>query len=152
MLGNKLFTSLCAGFLAFNLQACSPVARQGSTTVPGASPQAARSSISKLIVFGGEDHKTYLGCLNCSEYASDSIRNTYGPNGSPYSQTSIWNHYADFGSPYAQYSACNPYTSDPPVIVDPDGNYYGRLTVNQYHPQLGVGSGYYTWLKETVCK
>lgn len=86
----------------------------------------------KLMIFGGEGHKTYLGCLNCSEYASDSVFNTYGEPGSTFAVDSIANHYGQFGSPYAIYSACNPYSSDPPVVVDGAGKFYGRLTLNAY--------------------
>ena len=60
--------------------------------------------------------------------------NHNGPNGSPYSSTSILNHFGDFGSKYAAYSVCNPYSSDPPVVVDSNGRYYGRFSVNQYGP------------------
>jgi hypothetical protein len=105
----------------------------------------------KLMIFGGTNHETYLGCLNCAQAAPDSISNEYGQNGSRYSQTSIWNHYSQFGSPYAPYSACNPYSTDPPVIVDDAGTYYGRLTLNQFHPELGAGRQPINWLKQVVC-
>ncbi len=103
------------------------------------------------MIFGGDDHKTYLGCLNCSQYATDSVNNEYGPNGSPYESDSIKNHYSDFGSPYSDYSACNPYATDPPVIVDNTGHYYGRLTLNTYHPEYGAGARFHDWLKG-VCE
>ena len=48
-------------------------------------------------------------------------------------------------------SACNPYATDPPVIVDSAGHYYGRLTLNQYHGEIGAGRNYVEWLKEKVC-
>jgi hypothetical protein len=89
----------------------------------------------KLMIFGGLGHKTYLGCLNCSEYATDSILNQYGTYGSKYSSTSIFNRYGEFGSKFSDHSPCNPYASDPPVIVDQNGEFYGRLTVNRYHRQ-----------------
>jgi hypothetical protein len=151
----RLLAMSVIGFATLTMTACSPAARQRAATIAsgaaagaaGAAPQSA-----KLMIFGGEDHKTYLGCLNCNEYASDSITNAYGHYGSPYSAESIWNHYSQFGSPYSNYSACNPYASDPPVIVDQNGTYYGRMTVNQYHPQPGAGPRYYGWLTETVCK
>ena len=104
------------------------------------------------MVFGGEGHHTYLGCLSCSEYATDSVFNVYGDHGSRYSEASIWNHYSDFGSRYSDYGACNPYANDPPVIVDSEGEFYGRLTLNAYHPQLGAGVRYHDWLMNTVCE
>jgi hypothetical protein len=105
----------------------------------------------KLMLFGGEGHKTYLGCLDCSEYASDSVKNQYGTHGSPYSSESIFNHYGQFGSPYSSYSACNQYATDPPVIVDGNGRYYGRLTLNTLRPDIGEGNQLLGWLK-AICQ
>jgi hypothetical protein len=39
---------------------------------------ASRSQTPKLMLCGGQGHKTYLGCLNCGNYAADSISNSYG--------------------------------------------------------------------------
>ena len=65
---------------------------------------------------------------------------------------SIWNKASQFGSTFSQYSACNPYASDPPVIVEEDGTYLGRLTLNRFHRQIGIGARYYDWLHDSVCK
>lgn len=122
-------------------------AAQGAAAGAGATAPA--SAPSPMLVFGGIGHKTFLGCLNCSEYAHSSVLNEYS-YGSPYGQT-IFNHYGDFGSEYSNESACNPYATDPPVIVDGNGNYYGRLTVNEFHYQIGVGRSFIDWLKTKVC-
>jgi hypothetical protein len=37
-----------------------------------------------LLLFGDSDHKTFLGCINCSKYDSGSVCNEYGANGSRY--------------------------------------------------------------------
>src|SRR5581483_3570491 len=37
----------------------------------GAPDHWAQGSSGKLMLFGGEGHRTYLGCLNCSSYAPD---------------------------------------------------------------------------------
>ena len=100
----------------------------------------------KLMVFGGQGHKTYLGCLNCGQYAFDSVLNSYGNFGSAYSSSSIFNSYGEFGSTYSMYSACNPYASDPPVIVDQAGDFYGRLTVNTYNQQQTHDAELLQWL------
>jgi hypothetical protein len=133
------------------LAACVPMTYPVSSVPPpapteapiGLSPPAGSA---KMMIFGGEGHKTYLGCLNCSEYAADSVRNQYGTHGSAYSSESIFNHYGQYGSAYSAESACNEYANDPPVIVDESGRFYGRLTLNRYHPQLGVGASFMAWL------
>jgi len=106
---------------------------------------------SKLLMFGGPHRQTYLGCLNCSQYATDSILNRYGLHGSAYSSESIWNPYSKFASAYSTYCACSPYASEPPVIVDSEGRFYGSLTLNIFHPQRGIGEQYYEWLQNAVC-
>jgi hypothetical protein len=110
----------------------------------GAGTQSTASSLAseKIMLFGGEGHRTYLGCLNCSTFDNDSVQNQFGDFGSKYSSTSIFNRFGDFGSRYSNFSACNPYASDPPVIVDGAGRYYGRLTLNKYHSEIGAGSSY----------
>lgn len=138
------------------LWGCSPAARRNIGAIATGAAQGASgvspSGTAKLMLFGGADHRTYLGCLNCSEYAADSVLNEYGQHGSPYASESIWNHYSDYGSAYSMYGACNAYATDPPVIVDSAGKYYGRLTLNRYHSELGVGASYYNWLTQRVCE
>jgi hypothetical protein len=105
----------------------------------------------KVMIFGGPGHQTYLGCLSCSENAPDSVFNEASRNGNRYSSDSIWNHYGDYGSPYTQFSACNPDASDPPVFVDQNGNFYGRVSVNQYMTGIGTGAQLRDWLVSAVC-
>jgi hypothetical protein len=88
----------------------------------------------KLMIFGGRSHETYLGCLNCSEFAADSVRNEFGKYGNSFG-SNLFNSFSPFGSKFGTYSACNPLATDPPVIVDEAGNFYGRLTVNADHRQ-----------------
>jgi hypothetical protein len=44
-----------------------------------------------------------------------------------------------------------PTLANPPVIVDEEGKYYGRLTLNIYHSELGMGSKLRGWLNQEVC-
>lgn len=69
-----------------------------------------------LYIYGGSNHRIYLGCINCDDYNTNSIWNEYGIYGSDYSQFSPWNSYATY----------------PPIIVDKQGNFYGYFTVNEY--------------------
>lgn len=105
--------------------------------------------VQKLMVFGGPGHKTYLGCLNCADYTSDSLANSSGSFDAPYGVT-IFNEYGDFGSTYSMYSACAPFATDPPVIVDQAGNFYGRLTLNAFAQQT-KNQPTLDWLSRTVC-
>ena len=72
---------------------CGPTITGIAGAVGGQSPPAPAPSAVKLMLFGGANHTVYLGCLSCSEYASDSVRNQYGTHGSAYASESIFNHY-----------------------------------------------------------
>jgi hypothetical protein len=85
----------------------------------------------RLLIWGGENHRTFLGCLNGSPYDSESIWNAYGDYGNCYSDKSIWNAYGDYGGAYSSYSPWNAYTSTPPGVYDAKGNFYGYLTRNK---------------------
>lgn len=87
----------------------------------------------KLMIFGGEGHRTYLGCLNCPDTETDSIFNVVGEHGSSVSEASIWNPVGSFGSGVSNYSPWNALGSDPPIIVDGNGTSYGYFTVNKLH-------------------
>lgn len=82
----------------------------------------------ELLLFSDDDK--FLGCLNCSEYSSESICNQYGDYGSEYSSVSIWNEYSNYGSEFGSESPWNEFSSNGPKIVDRDGNYYGRFSIN----------------------
>jgi hypothetical protein len=144
----------CLSFMAGC--ALTPEQQEALTNPLAADAQAANSSATiqrpaaKLMLFGGPGHRTYLGCLNCAEYATDSVLNQYGTHGSAYNLDSIFNQFGDYGSAYSQYSACNPYAFDAPVIVDSAGNFYGRLTVNAYIAERTHNETIVAWL-DAVC-
>ena len=88
---------------------------------------------------------SYLGCLSCSQYDMDSVFNQYGSHGSRYQTDSIFNPYGELGSKYSNYGACSPYATDPPVIVDGSGTFFGKLTVNRYGTQ-GASAEWVAWI------
>jgi hypothetical protein len=104
-----------------------------------------------LLIFAGPDHKQFLGCLNCSADDPLSVNNTDGAYGSSNSTTSIFDNYTQFGSEYGNYSPCNEYPLDAPVIVDSQGNYYGRLTISEDISDSELSRSYIPWLKNQVC-
>ena len=83
-------------------------------------------------IYGGQNHDVYLGCLNCSNFDANSIWNEYGTYGNKYNVSSIWNQYGTYGNEYGQYCPWNSYGTNPPVIVDKAGTFYGYLTTNAY--------------------
>jgi hypothetical protein len=115
-------------------------------------PTGAGAKTHKIMLFGGDEHKVYLGCLSCSTSVSDSVHNKFGPHGSRFASESIWNHFSDYGSKFSDYGVCNRFATDPPVIVDEDGTYYGRLTLNRYHAEVGAGKKLIDWLNSEVCE
>ncbi len=64
-----------------------------------------------LLIYGGQDHKDYLGKINASKYDSESIWNEYGKYGSRYNSKSIWNEYGTYGSKYNVSLRRNAYCS-----------------------------------------
>ena len=96
---------------------------------------AAQGRRPKIMIFGGENHKTYLGCLSCPQSEWDSIFNKYGEYGhcaGPFDDNLFCRGpFKEFGTsgPFKNQSACGTSASDPPVIVDEEGRYYGRFSV-----------------------
>lgn len=86
----------------------------------------------ELLLFGGGSHDVFIGCLNCSEHDAGSVCNKYGDQGSKYNDTSIWNKYGGYGSKYSDLSPWNKYASNPPIIVDREGGFYGYFTANKH--------------------
>ena len=91
----------------------------------------AQSVSSQVYLFGGTNHKTFLGCF-CGSVGANSLLNSYSPYGSRFGAQSIFNHVSEFGSQYSAYSPCNRYATDPPVVVSSGGTFLGRLTLNPY--------------------
>ena len=139
---------LVAGVLTYLvLLSCAPATWTDIGTAMAAFSSGASST--KIMLFGGRGHETYLGCLSCSEFSTESVFNESGRYGSPWGTNSIANKYGSFGSLSSTYSVCNPYASDPPVVVDQDGNYYGRLTVSRYRRD-GLKGEFLEWIT-AVC-
>jgi len=85
-----------------------------------------------LLIFGGKNHKTFLGCLNCNNFESKSIWNSFGKYGNRFNSNSIWNQFGNFGSEFSADSPWNEFASNPPIIVDKNGKFYGYLTRNEF--------------------
>jgi hypothetical protein len=99
--------------------------------IMGATAQAQTSKA--LLLFGGEDHDTFLGCLNCTDTSVSSVCNDVGKYGSDIATDSIWNDIGKFGFDISQYSPWNDLSSKAPIIVDKDGTSYGYFSANDLH-------------------
>ena len=125
---------LLAGLLA--MTSCSPAALAGIAgglqAMGNTSTLPSGGSSGPLYIFGGADHKTFLGCLTCAETSSNSVFNEYSQFGNSFGSNSLYNSFGNFGSKFGNYSACNGYASDPPVVVTAQGEFVGRLTLNTY--------------------
>ena len=87
----------------------------------------------ELLLFGGNGHDVFLGCLNCNEYNSESICNEFGA-GSAFKSDSIFNEFGPFGSEFSSSSPWNQFSisNDVPVLVDRHGGFYGYFTINEF--------------------
>jgi hypothetical protein len=88
----------------------------------------------QLLLFGGEDHHIFLGCLNCPQSDSRSICDQFGEYGSESNGDSIWSQFGNFGSSFASDSPWNQFSTSGPMIVDESGRSYGRFTSNRSAP------------------
>ena len=86
-----------------------------------------------LLLFGGDDHKTFLGCLNCVETSDVSVCNEVGKYGSEVQENSIWDEVGPYGSEVSPTSPWNEVSQNAPIIVDSDGNSYGYFSANTVH-------------------
>lgn len=103
-----------------------------SITALSLNAYAATAHAQVMYVFGDKDHRTFLGCLTCDKFDDKSISNSYSDFGSKYSDKSILNTYSPYGDKYSDTSPCNKYADTPPVVVGPNGQFYGALSVNKY--------------------
>lgn len=100
----------------------------------------------ELHLYDGRDGRTYLGCLTCHAAHRDAVANDAGRYGSPVEPRSIRNRVERYGSPVDPTSACNPVAPAPPRVVDAQGRYYGRLTLNAGHPEAIRDPRFMDWL------
>ncbi len=95
-----------------------------------------------LLLFGGNGHKTFLGCLNCGKSDEGSICNKFGTYGSKFNEGSIWNNFGTYGSKFNEGSPWNKFSTSAPIIVDKNGNSYGYFSANKFHTNRTGIKGY----------
>jgi hypothetical protein len=104
----------------------------------------------KTMLFGGPGHKEYLGCLDCSEFAADSICNGFGTYGNEFSSSGIFNEFAGFGNEFSSKSPWNEFSSsdEVPVLVDEKGKFFGYFTINKHrHNAVSFAPALYNLFK-----
>ena len=77
------------------------------------------------------DDGTFLGTLE-NKFSSDSIFNEFGKYGSKFNSNSLLNKFGRYGNEFSQYSPFNEHSNRGPILVDKNGNVYGRVTLNKY--------------------
>jgi hypothetical protein len=102
----------------------------------GGALQPAFTNSPRLLLFGGDDHKVFLGSPTDGKFSTDSIFNEFGDYGSKFANDSIWNQFGEYGSKFSDHSPWNKFANAPPVVVDTEGNFYGYFTENRYHDQV----------------
>ncbi len=80
----------------------------------------------KIVASDGQ----YLGKISQNVVDSESITNVVGTYGSIVSSTSIFNIVGSYGSIVSSKSPFNIVASNPPQILDKNGNFYAFLTKN----------------------
>ncbi len=83
-------------------------------------------------LYSDDGEYNYLGKLVTGKHDTDGLWNDYSNYGGKYGENSIWNKYGDYGSKYGQYSAFYKYASNPPLIVDDNGEIFGYLTEDKF--------------------
>ena len=105
-----------------------------------------------VLVYGGERHNVFLGCLNCQPSDRDSIDNQNGEHGSRTGEYSIRNPQGKYGDKLiSDFSPCNRSAKYPPMITDKDGHQYGTLTLNSSDPDQRFHIAIDSWLRNEVC-
>lgn len=89
----------------------------------------------QLLLYGGADGVTYLGCLTCNQFHLESVCNQFGTYGSQFAANSIWNQFGTYGSQFSSYSPWNQFSSSGPAIYGTDTLFYGYFTVNRFRSQ-----------------
>jgi hypothetical protein len=92
-----------------------------------------------LLLYGGDYHDQFLGCINCSDTSKVSIWNTLGKYGNDLNSDCIWNSLGKYGNNISSYSPWNSTASYPPIIVDQQGRSYGYLTANSWKNPSKLG-------------
>lgn len=97
----------------------------------------------ELLIYGGENHEEFLGCLNCPHYKQESICNRYGKYGREYSQNSIFNRYGKYGRKHSPESPWNTAyrSSSAPILKDRYGKDKGYLSIKDNRYDTANSSG-----------
>ena len=91
------------------------------------------SQTTEYLIFSDDGENEFLGCIGCGIYDSKSICNEFGTYGSEFNSKSIWNEFSTYGNEFSSYSPWNEFSSNGPKLVDKDGNFYGRFSINEYN-------------------
>lgn len=95
-------------------------------------PVSSNSIYEAVLVYSQETPRVFLGCLNCNELDSNSIKNEFGNYGSEFSAISMRNTFSNYGSEFSNVSPCNEFASSPPFAVTKSGKYLGIFSISEF--------------------
>ncbi|MCL5261013.1 MAG: hypothetical protein M1561_04965 [Gammaproteobacteria bacterium] len=84
----------------------------------------------EVMIYGGTNHNVYLGNINPSKKAPDSIMNQSSKYGNSSSTISIRNKNGKYGSETSPFSACNKTATNPPILKDKYDYEMGYFSLN----------------------
>ena len=95
------------------------------------SPQAVKGQ--ELLLYGGDKHDEFLGCLKCNDFSSQSVCNGFSKYGNDFG-SNMWNQFSSpYGNDFSSSSPWNEFSTSKsvPVLVDRQGKFYGYFTINE---------------------
>jgi len=95
-----------------------------------ASAQLTCSDLEGASIFSSETAPVYLGFVG-SEFAGNSINNSFGTYGNEFSNFSVRNEFGVYGSSTSIFSAQNEFATQPPKIIK-DGTFIAYLSANNF--------------------
>ncbi|RIY34724.1 hypothetical protein [Psittacicella gerlachiana] len=102
------------------------------SSLPAQARNNTLDGLEAMYIYSDDGKNTFLGCLNCSTRASNSILNYASVYYSEIKTNSIYNLRGKYGNPNSEYSVTNPQATNPPLLIGKDSKkVYGKLSLGE---------------------